>query len=111
MRWPNIASARLIVETGLSKFQIDPSQGTHFFQNLTSFGVHYYTIPFHQDDLNFLDMEFLNGQTPCYEDPYLKHYRFEHPLTVKTDGRKGIGVLEKTHESEPLENLSSTRAL
>ena len=43
--------------------------------------------------------------------PYLKHYRFEHPLTVKTDGRKGIGVLEKTHESEPLENLSSTRAL
>ncbi|MBO5768938.1 MAG: phosphoenolpyruvate synthase, partial [Bacteroidales bacterium] len=45
VRWPNIASARLIVETSLNKYQIDPSQGTHFFQNLTSFGVHYYTIP------------------------------------------------------------------
>ncbi|MBQ9201845.1 MAG: phosphoenolpyruvate synthase [Bacteroidales bacterium] len=95
VRWPNIASARLIVETGLSKYQIDPSQGTHFFQNLTSFGVHYYTIPYHQDDLNFLDLAFLDSQTPLYEDQFLRHYRFDSPLTVKTDGRKGIGILEK----------------
>ncbi len=93
IRWPNIASARLIVETSLNKYQIDPSQGTHFFQNLTSFGVHYYTLPHAQDDLNFLDMNYLNNLEPLYQDKYLKHYRFDKPLVVKTDGKKGIGVL------------------
>lgn len=98
VRWPNIASARLIVETSLNKYQIDPSQGTHFFQNLTSFGVHYYTIPHAQDDRNFLDLDYLNSLEPLYEDKYLKHYRFDKPLVVKTDGKKGIGILTKASE-------------
>ncbi|MBO5663415.1 MAG: phosphoenolpyruvate synthase, partial [Bacteroidales bacterium] len=95
VRWPNIASARLIVETSLNKYQIDPSQGTHFFQNLTSFGVHYYTIPHAQDERNFLDLDFLNGIEPLYEDKYLKHYRFDEAMVVKTDGKKGVGILTK----------------
>ncbi|MBO7270107.1 MAG: phosphoenolpyruvate synthase, partial [Bacteroidales bacterium] len=95
VRWPNIASARLIVETSLNKYQIDPSQGTHFFQNLTSFGVHYYTIPHTQDERNFLDLDFLNGIEPIYEDKYLKHYRFDEAMVVKTDGKKGVGILTK----------------
>ena len=95
VRWPNIASARLIVETSLNKYQIDPSQGTHFFQNLTSFGVHYYTIPHAQDERNFLELDFLNGIEPLYEDKYLKHYRFDEAMVVKTDGKKGVGILTK----------------
>ncbi|MBO5663956.1 MAG: phosphoenolpyruvate synthase, partial [Bacteroidales bacterium] len=95
VRWPNIASARLIVETSLNKYQIDPSQGTHFFQNLTSFGVHYYNIPHAQDERNFLDLDFLNGIEPIYEDKYLKHYRFDEAMVVKTDGKKGVGILTK----------------
>ena len=95
VRWPNIASARLIVETSLNKYQIDPSQGTHFFQNLTSFGVHYYTIPHAQDERNFIDLDFLNGIEPLYEDKYLKHYRFDEAMVVKTDGKKGVGILTK----------------
>ena len=95
VKWPHIASARLIVETGLSKYQIDPSQGTHFFQNLTSFGVHYYTLPYAASASDFLDTAFLKGLTPVFENDYLIHYRFDHPVTVKTDGKKGIGVLMK----------------
>ena len=100
VKWPHIASARLIVETGLSKYQIDPSQGTHFFQNLTSFGVHYYTVPFVQNESNFIDLEWLNSQTPVYENAYLKHYRFARPLAVKTDGKKGKGVLLKPRQQD-----------
>ncbi len=95
VRWPHIAGARLIVETGISQFQIDPSQGTHFFQNLTSFGVHYYTIPYVQDQENFLAMDYLKQFTPFFENDYIIHYRFENPMVLKTDGKKGIGVLMK----------------
>ncbi len=95
VKWPNIASARLIVETGLSQYQIDPSQGTHFFQNLTSFGVHYYTIPFNQKDDNFLNLDFLKDQTPVFENDFLIHWHFDHPIHIKTDGKRSIGLLAK----------------
>ena len=61
VRWPQISAARLIVESGLENYRIDPSQGTHFFQNLTSFNVGYFTInPYIKD--GFYDIEFLSAQ-------------------------------------------------
>mgnify|MGYP001444981461 CR=1 FL=1 len=94
VKWPNIASARLIVEAGLSNHQIDPSQGTHFFQNLTSFGVSYYTIEYGSKD-SYCDYEYLKLLPAVYENEYLRHIRFEKPIVIKTDGKKNIGVLLK----------------
>ena len=94
VKWPNIASARLIVEAGNTKYQIDPSQGTHFFQNLTSFGVNYYTIsPSNKN--HFCDYEYLNSEQALFENDYIRHLRFKSPIVFKTDGKKSIGVLLK----------------
>ncbi len=94
VKWSNISNARLIVECGLSNYRVDPSQGTHFFQNLTSFGVAYFTInPFQQD--GSFDTEFLNAQNALYESEYVRHVRFDKPMIMKVDGRKNKGVVMK----------------
>jgi len=94
VKWPNISNARVIVESGLSNYRVDPSQGTHFFQNLTSFGVAYFTInPFLNDGT--YDTNFLNAQSAVYESEYIRHIRFEKPIIVKVDGRKNKGVVLK----------------
>jgi hypothetical protein len=94
VKWSNISNARLIVESGLSNYRVDPSQGTHFFQNLTSFGVAYFTInPFLGD--GSYDVEYLNAQIADYESEYLRHIRFERPIVMKIDGRKSMGVVLK----------------
>jgi len=94
VRWPQISAARLIVESGLENYRIDPSQGTHFFQNLTSFNVGYFTInPYLKD--GFYDLEYLSGQNAFYEDEYIRHIRFENPMRIEIDGKKNIGVVFK----------------
>lgn len=94
VKWSGICNARLIVESGLSNYRIDPSQGTHFFQNLTSLGVAYYTInPFRNDGT--YDVEFLNSKPAQFENEYIRHVRFHNALIVKTDGRKNLGVVLK----------------
>jgi len=94
VKWPHISNARVIVESGLSNYRIDPSQGTHFFQNLTSFGVSYFTInPFQKDGA--YDIDFLNAQPAEFESDYIRHIRFEKPIVVKVDGRKNKGVIMK----------------
>jgi hypothetical protein len=98
VKWPHISNARLIVESGLSSYRIDPSQGTHFFQNLTSFGVVYFTINPFLNDGNF-DTDFLNMQTAIYESDYIRHVRFEKPMVIKVDGRKNMGVVLKPEHS------------
>jgi hypothetical protein len=94
VRWPQISAARLIVESGLENYRIDPSQGTHFFQNLTSFNVGYFTInPYIKD--GFYDVEFLKAQPAFYEDEFIRHIRFEKPMRIEIDGKKNIGVVYK----------------
>jgi CheY-like chemotaxis protein len=94
VRWPQISAARLIVESGLENYRIDPSQGTHFFQNLTSFNVGYFTInPYIKD--GYYDLAFLSGQPAFHEDEYIRHIRFENPIRIEIDGRKNIGVVYK----------------
>lgn len=94
VKWPQIASARLIVEAGLTNYRIDPSQGTHFFQNLTSFGVNYYTVANENSD-HFCDFAYLDNMPAIFENEYIRHVRFDSQLLIKTDGKKGIGVVMK----------------
>ncbi len=91
VKWPHISSARLIVEAGLKTFQVDPSQGTHFFQNLTSFGVGYFTINPHVGD-GLYNQEYLDHQPAITETEHLRHVRFEQPICVKMNGKKKMGV-------------------
>lgn len=94
VKWSHISNARLIVESGLSNYRVDPSQGTHFFQNLTSFGAAYFTInPFIHDGT--YDTEFLNTQPAIYESEYVRHVRFDKPIIMKVDGKKNKGVVMK----------------
>ena len=92
VKWPNISQARIIVEAGLTNYRVDPSQGTHFFQNLTSFGVGYFTInPYRGDGLFRVDV--LDSLPAVEETKFLRHVHLDKALTVKMDGKKKIGVV------------------
>ena len=94
VKWPHISNARVIVECGLENYRVDPSQGTHFFQNLTSFGVGYFTInPFKGD--GWFDEGHLNSLPAVEETEYLRHVRFDKPVVIKMDGKKSLGVVLK----------------
>ena len=94
VKWPHISNARVIVECGLENYRVDPSQGTHFFQNLTSFGVGYFTInPFKGD--GWFDEEYLNSLPAVEETEYLRHVHFDKPIVIKMDGKKSLGVVLK----------------
>ena len=99
VKWAQISQAGLIVESGLENYRIDPSQGTHFFQNLTSFQVGYFTVnPFEND--GYYDVDYLNQQEAVYEDEYIRHVQFENPVIVKIDGQKNTGVIFREQDSE-----------
>ncbi|MBO5381818.1 MAG: phosphoenolpyruvate synthase [Bacteroides sp.] len=92
VKWPHISAARIIVEAGLTNYRVDPSQGTHFFQNLTSFGVGYFTINAFMND-GIYNQAFLNNQPALFETNYLRHIRFESPIIAKMDGKRKLGVV------------------
>jgi len=94
VKWPQISAARVIVESGLENYRIDPSQGTHFFQNLTSFRVGYFTINPYIND-GFYNLDYLSKFKAFYEDEFVRHIRFKNPLIVKIDGKKNKGVIMK----------------
>lgn len=93
VKWPHISAARVIVEAGLTNYRVDPSQGTHFFQNLTSFGVGYFTINAYMND-GIYNQALLDSMPAVEETKYLRWVRFEKPLSVKMDGKKKLGVVE-----------------
>ena len=92
VKWPHISAARVIVEAGLTNYRVDPSQGTHFFQNLTSFGVGYFTINAYMND-GIYRQDFLDTLPAIEETTHLRHIRFDKPIVVKMDGKKKIGVV------------------
>lgn len=94
VKWPHISAARLIVETAAQGKSIEPSQGTHFFQNLTSMGVGYFTID-GNDAESSLDSDFLNALTPTYESEFLRIVRFDEPLSIAINGPRGYGIVLK----------------
>ncbi len=95
VKWSQISNARVLVEIGLNNYNIEPSQGTHFFQNLTSFGVGYFSINNYLKDDCIFDEDFLNSQPSVYETEYIRHIRFSQPTVIKIDGKKKIGVVLK----------------
>jgi hypothetical protein len=97
VKWPHISAARVIVEAGLTNYRVDPSQGTHFFQNLTSFGVGYFTSNAYCND-GVYDQSFLDAMPAVEETRFLRHVHFEKPLVVKMDGKRNLGVVLKPTE-------------
>ena len=103
VKWPAISAARVIVEVALPGYRVDPSQGTHFFQNLTSFGVGYFTITLkdgvaagHGTD-GMLRKDILDAMPAVSETPYVRHVRFSHPLKIMMDGRKQEGAVRRNN--------------
>lgn len=94
VKWPQIANARLIVETALGNYRIEPSQGTHFFQNLTSFGVGYFTID-QGAGHGYCSFEYLNSLPADYETDTVRIVTTDRPLAIGIDGKKGHGVVAK----------------
>ena len=92
VKWPHISAAKVIVEAGLDSFQVDPSQGTHFFQNLTSLGVSYFTINAFRGDGVWREQE-LNALPAIHETEHLRHVRLPRPLLIKVDGIHREGVI------------------
>ena len=92
VKWPHISGAKVIVEAGLTDYRVDPSQGTHFFQNLTSFGVGYFTVNDYIGD-GVYDRDFLNSLPAVEETEHVRHVRLEKPMCIKIDGMKQEGVI------------------
>jgi hypothetical protein len=92
VKWPNISAAKAIVEAGLTNYRVDPSQGTHFFQNLTSFGVGYFTVNDYIGD-GIYKQDILNSMPAVHETAHVRHVRFSSPVIIKVDGMKKEGVV------------------
>ena len=106
VKWSQISAARVIVESGLDNYRIDPSQGTHFFQNLTSFRIGYFTInPFIKD--GFYDLDYLSEFEPVLENKYIRHIRFSSPIVIMIDGKNNIGLIYKEQYSQQREKERS----
>ncbi|MBQ2423882.1 MAG: phosphoenolpyruvate synthase [Alistipes sp.] len=93
VKWSDISEVKVIVECGLDNFRIEPSQGTHFFQNMTSFGVGYMTVNPYAGD-GTLDFDLLDSMPALYESEYIRHVRFDSPLAICIDGVKNRGIVE-----------------
>ena len=93
VKWPHISAARVIVEVALKNYNIDPSQGTHFFQNLTSFGVGYFTVDTNTEEGGFVNKEILDAMPAVEETQYVRYVRFDRPLRILMDGKKQEGAV------------------
>ena len=96
--WDEIAGARVIVEAGFKDFVVTPSQGTHFFQNLASFQVGYFTVTAQRKD-GMVDWEWLTAQKAEEAGEFARHIRFKNPLIVKMNGTTKQGIILKPDAS------------
>ncbi|MCF8224552.1 MAG: phosphoenolpyruvate synthase [Bacteroidales bacterium] len=92
VKWAQISESRVIIESGLENYRIDPSQGTHFFQNLTSFRVGYMTINPYMND-GYYNVDMLTEMPAVFENGMIRHVRFKDPLVIKIDGRSNKGII------------------
>ena len=94
VRWSDISEAKAIVECALEHFQIDPSQGTHFFQNLTSFNVGYISVNPYARQRDVLDFDVLDALPAVEETEYLRHVRFPEDLSICIDGKTNRAMIK-----------------
>ena len=92
VKWPHISAARVIVEVALKNYRVDPSQGTHFFQNLTSFGVGYFTVDANRGE-GLFHKEMLDKMEAVEETEHVRVVRFNKPLRIMMDGKKQEGAV------------------
>lgn len=92
VKWPHISAARVIVEVALKNYRVDPSQGTHFFQNLTSFGVGYFTVDANRGE-GLFHKEMLDEMKAVEETEHVRVVRFNKPLRIMMDGKKQEGAV------------------
>jgi hypothetical protein len=92
--WDQISGAAAIIESGFKDFNVTPSQGSHFFQNITSFRVGYFTVN-SMSNLGFIDWEWLSRQESIEELAFTRHLRFKSPITVTINGHRNIGIVSK----------------
>jgi hypothetical protein len=92
VRWEQITNARVIVECPIGTLEVEPSQGTHFFHNLTSLGMGYFTIHEHS---GAVDWDWIEALEPAARTQWTAHYRLDSPMEVLIDGRSGEGVILK----------------
>lgn len=95
VRWNDIHYAKLIIEMGMKDFQVDPSQGMHFFTNITTTGTGYFSISYPDNEENFIDWGWLNLQSAAYDSFHIKHILLDSPITILIDGKKGKGCVLK----------------
>jgi hypothetical protein len=92
--WDQICGAVVIVESSFKDFNVEPSQGTHFFQNITSFRVGYFTVN-SSSKIGFVDWDWLQNQTAVDELEFTKHLQFKEPLSVRINGHQNKGIITK----------------
>jgi hypothetical protein len=92
--WDQISGAAAIVESGFKDFEVEPSQGSHFFQNITSFRIGYFTVDA-SNKIGFIDWDWLLSQPAVEELELTKHLHFKTPLSVRINGHKNKGIITK----------------
>lgn len=97
VNWTQISKAKIIVETSLHNFPLDASAGSHFFHNVTSMNVGYFSVQHHSDNC-FINWELLEGQTVVSQTKFLKHIRFKNELIIKMDGKKRVSLIDWVDE-------------
>jgi hypothetical protein len=94
--WNQISNSKVLVEVATDGFNIDPSNGSHFFHNITSLGLAYLTISNKEDDKNFIDWNWLKDLEAIYEDKFIKHIKLKNPLKTIVNGKKGKAIILKS---------------
>lgn len=97
VQWSNISEARVIVECCLENFRVDPSQGTHFFQNMTSFNAGYVNVNPWSRPGEYCDFDALDAIPAEYESEFLRMVHFEEELTVCIDGKENRALIKKAY--------------
>lgn len=94
VNWGQISGAKAVLEAALSNVNFEQSQGSHFFHNVTGFGVYYFSVPFNKTDL--IDWDWLDSMPAIHETEKVRHVKLKEPLKIKVDGRSGRGVISKS---------------
>ena len=97
VKWSQISNAKAIIEVGLKDFQVDASQGTHFFHNLMSMNVGYFSIPYSAGN-DFMDIDWILKQHEADRKKFFIHYSFDKPLVMKIDGKQQLAVIYKSRK-------------
>jgi hypothetical protein len=97
--WDQISGASVIVESGFKDLNVTPSQGSHFFQNITSFRIGYFTVNAFED-VGFIDWDWLSKQVAAEEMAFIRHIHLEDPFTVRINGHKNRGIIFKPQKGQ-----------